>query len=366
MMSDRLSDYISLLTLDPEDVVNYTFVKTLQNQLQALDFMREYEDALSEKMLKRFNDHAKGFRPEQLVFPIETYASDEIDTEAFQALISREVVPPFIVKGFLKASEAVKNWRFDFFKDQYPEQRVAYGMRYPDGSIEDGLFGEMAEIIKKMTSDEPSTFYINNTAQIFKDHPDLLSSLGYEKLKSLYHPMAINLILQLFVGGENTGAELHCANEFNSFLMVNGKKRWTFVAPEYSYALRSTMSVNALNAVAEIPDHRKPFSELEKDFPLYNRVPKLVGEIEAGDMLVFSPWWWHAIQNTSPRSIAVATRWTAMKRDCFPRGNIAYHNIQKSNPLYQAYSKQFMNAVMKGELLGDVDVSRETFGKGER
>ena len=354
---------VSVLNLNPEDEVNYAFLKTIQNKFQTTDFMCEYEEALYQKMLRRFNDRVKDFDPAQLISPIKTYKKEDINPDFFKKIICQSVVEPFIVKGFLNDAAAMKQWSFDFFQKEYADAIVAYGMRYDDGKIEDGLMGKMNEVFDLMRTAKGKVVYINNTAQIFKDYPALLKDINHEHLKQYYHPIAVNMILQLFMGGPKTGVGLHCANEFNSFLMIQGKKRWTFISSEYSYALRAKISINALNAVTEIDDHTRDFDYYEKHFPLYNRVPKLIADIEPGDMLVFSPWWWHAVDNITDTSIAVATRWTAIKHNKFPRGNIIYQNIQRSNPLFQAYSKMFMNAVVSGELIDDTLLAREYFGK---
>lgn len=363
---DDIEHNLALLRLDLDDEVNYALVKTVQNKFSSVDFMQSFEDKLYQKMLDRFNQQARNFSPEQFVFPIKTISKDSVNPDSFKELICNDTVEPFIVKGFLSDTEACKKWSVPYFQKHYPDAMVAYGQRDRDGVETDGLFGKMAELCERIENPKDETVYINNTAQLFKDYPELLKDIDHERLKVLYSPVAVNMILQLFMGGPKTGVKLHCANEFNSFLMINGKKRWTFIAPEYTYALRGVVSMNALNAVCEIENHMHDFDYYEQQFPMYNRIPKLVAEIEPGDMLVFSPWWWHAIENTTDRSIAVATRWTAIKRDCFPRGNVIYSNIQKANQDYQAYSKIFIDAVVKGELIGDKELYRDTFGKSKK
>lgn len=364
---DDLEYNLSLLKLDADDEVNYAFFKFIQNKTANNNFMNVFEEALYQKKLNEFNKKSVNFSPEKFVFPIKTIGNNEIDPDIFKALICQPVVEPFIVKGFLSNTHACKTWSIDYFKENYAGATVAYGKRDRNGVEVDGLFGEMAELCEQIEHPKNNeTVYINNTAQIFKDYPKLLEELDHKRLKALYDPIAVNMILQLFMGGPKTGVRLHCANEFNSFLMVQGKKRWTFISPDYSYALRGVLSINALNAICEIEDHKNAFDFYEQHFPMYNRIPKLVAEIEPGDMLVFSPWWWHGIENTTDRSIAVATRWTAIKRDCFPRGNVIYQNIQKANSEYQKYSKIFIDAVVKGELIGDKELYRDTFGKTKK
>lgn len=365
-MNSKQSDIesnLSLLKVDREDEVNYAFLKTVQNKYMCTDFMREFEEYLYQKMLKRFNENCKNFKFDDFCLPIKTYHYQEINGSILRDLVCQNDVPPFIVKGFAQDSNAVRKWNLEYFAKHYADAEVAYAIMYRDKARKDGLYGKLNEVIRLMKQAKDETVYIHNTSQIFKDFRDLLNDIQYSTLQEFYKPIAVNAIVQLFMGVRKSVTDLHCANEFNSFLMIQGKKKWTFASYEYSYALRGNLNVNAFNAITEIDDYTRDFEYFEKKYPMYNRIPKLVGEIEPGDMLVFSPWWWHGVENTTDTTIGVATRWTAKKRDLFPRGNIIYQNIQKSNELFKKFSKEFLSAVVKGELIGDKVQLREYFGK---
>ncbi len=351
-----------LLKLTPQEEVEYTFIKTLQNQLKNSELMQELEKELYQKKWRLFQEKYPNFNSGHHNQPLTGY--ENLTPQAFKSMIHCEYLQPFVIKKFISHSFAVKNWSLDYFKKKYSAEKVSYRITQ-EKHFEEGLFGALGDILTLMQTTKEASIYINNTAEIFKNHPHLLNDIDYEKIKSYYHPSAVNAIIQLFLGGKNSGTELHCANEFNSFLMIEGRKRWTFIDPCYSYALGAKLSINALNAVTEIDSHTQPAHYYEEKHPLYNRIPRFSVDLEPGDMLVFPPWWWHGVQNLTDSTVAVATRWTPIGRTQFPRGNIIFQNIQRSNPLFQEYSKKFIQAVSQKELLGDVELSRQYFGQIE-
>ncbi|MDF1797506.1 MAG: cupin-like domain-containing protein [Coxiellaceae bacterium] len=360
---DHIQHNLSLLRLDPEDEVTCALMYTLRNQFECIDFMRAYEKQLTAKMLQRYHDNCIDYHPEDYQYDVPIYDINEVTADDFKEMICQSAVPPFVIRGFLKQSDAVKKWSLDYFAKHYADAEVAYLVEYQKGGAEDFPDGKLGEVIAKMRPGYPDKAYVHNTSEIFISNPELLDDLDYQKLTKYYSPAAANAIVQMFIGGADTGVRMHCATDFNSFLMVHGNKHWTFVPPEYTYALRPILNSSALNALCGIKDHKLPFEEYEKTIPLYNRIPKYSVLLEPGDMLLFSPWWWHAVDNTSPNSIAVATRWTPIKAKKAPRGNVIFSNIQASNPSFVAYSKKYLLSLISGELVSDKGILRDTFGR---
>ena len=44
-------------------------------------------------------------------------------------------------------------------------------------------------------------------------------------------------------------------------------------------------------------------------FPLFEYCPVYHTTLEPGDVLFNPPWWWHAIKNSTPTTVGVASRW---------------------------------------------------------
>lgn len=364
VLPNHIAHNEQLLRLNSEDELRYSLIKTWQNQFQSTDLLADEEARIYQKMRVNFDRHAIRYNPRELFFPLRSFSRKDMDVERFQSLISQPVVPPFVLKNWLADAPALTRWSLDFFAKHTPEVPVSYYHRQEGGLFEDALRAPMLEVIQRMrAASAADVYYIQNTSDVFKQHRELLADMQFERLKGLFANKAHCAILQLFMGGAKTGVDLHCANEFNAFVMVAGKKEWTFIDPAFTYALRATLSANALNAMTAIKGMGHSIESLEAQHPLYNRLIKWQVTLEPGDVLVFSPWWWHGVINSSDFSLAVATRWTTLEHDFFPRGNVTFQNIQRSNPDFQSYSRQYLLHLLNDELIGDETLRRTTFGK---
>ncbi len=206
---------------------------------------------------------------------------------------------PLVIEGLARDSEACRNWSIDYFDQNYGNLEVL--ITNPDQSIAPGsLHSVLADIKAEKTTRQ----YVQNTADIFNQCPELEAQLPIENLKTLVGDLGTHCGSQLFLGGRDTGTSYHCASNFNCFVMVHGEKEWRFVDPAYSAWMYPFMPESALFGFSPVP----AFDASER-FPLYRRVPTLVTHLKPGDMLLNPPWWWHAVRNVTPSSIGVATRW---------------------------------------------------------
>jgi hypothetical protein len=211
---------------------------------------------------------------------------------------------PIVIEGLALDSEACKQWSVEFFLKNYGDVEML--ITNPDQTIVKNKFrGPLEDIL----ADKVTRQYVQNTADIFNQCPELEAQLPIETFKRLVGPLGKYAGSQLFLGGKNTGTAYHCADNFNCFVMVQGEKEWRFVDARYSAWMYPFMPPSGLFAFSPVP----PFEPSSK-FPLYKHVPKLRTRLKPGDVLVNPPWWWHAVRNETPTSIAVATRWV-IKRE---------------------------------------------------
>ena len=206
---------------------------------------------------------------------------------------------PLVIEGLALDSEACKQWTVEFFLEHYGDLELL--ITNPDQSI---IKGKMRGPLEDILADRVTKQYIQNTADIFNQCPELEAQLPIETFKTLVGPLGRYSGSQLFLGGKNTGTAYHCADNFNCFVMVHGEKEWRFVDARYSAWMYPFMPPSGLFAFSPVP----PFEPAPK-FPLYKHVPKLRTRLKPGDVLVNPPWWWHAVKNVTPTTIAVATRW---------------------------------------------------------
>jgi hypothetical protein len=206
---------------------------------------------------------------------------------------------PLVVEGLALDSEACKQWSIDYFRDHYGDIELL--ITNPDQSIAPG---KLRGVLDDITADKVTRQYVQNTADIFNQCPELEAQLPLELLKTFVGNLGTYSGSQLFLGGKNTGTSYHCASNFNCFVMVHGEKEWRFVDPRYTAWMYPFMPPSGLFSFSPVP----PFDPSDR-FPLYRRIPKLKTVLKPGDVLVNPPWWWHAVKNTTPTSIGVATRW---------------------------------------------------------
>lgn len=206
---------------------------------------------------------------------------------------------PVVLEGFAKDSAACRTWTIEYLRDNYGDVELL--ITDPDQSVHPGPFRNFLEDI---LAEKKTGQYVQNTADIFNQRPELEADLPIAELKTLVGDLATHCGSQLFVGGRNTGTSYHCASNFNCFVMVHGQKEWRFVDPRYSAWMYPFMPPSGLFAFSPVP----PFEPSDR-FPLASRIPKLRTVLEPGDMLLNPPWWWHAVKNITPSTIAVATRW---------------------------------------------------------
>lgn len=216
---------------------------------------------------------------------------------------------PVVLKGFARNSPAVKKWSVNWVVEKFGHEKAL-----TKTLMGDNIPGHVRDI------NTPGT-YLHNCEAIFVNHPELVKDLELEKLTPLVsengsmrlannHPRAGPLPIQFFLGRGGTGTGFHCANGFNWFFMVEGRKKWTFVDPRWTVLTFPALNRGALYQSCAVTD---PNTVLDKYKPLWRVCPRYAAELEPGDVLLNPPWWWHCIENLTKDSTAVATRWMDTK-----------------------------------------------------
>ncbi|MBD1227093.1 cupin-like domain-containing protein [Xenorhabdus griffiniae] len=272
---------------------------------------------------------------------IETYEPGELTWQKL-AQIYAEDIRPVVIKGFASSFPCGQLWTPEYFRDNFGDFQLWY-------STTEKLFEEdgtsLRDYINGVLKGDISRAYLENLSDIFNKYPILHQQIGIDRIGNFLGDFAsYHKIAQLFIGGPGTGAVYHCANELNCFLNIYGRKEWIFVHPKYSAAMYSSMFNKGI-FVGSFVKHNAPVRYLEEHQPLYNRIPKLRITLEPGDMLINPPWWWHAINNQPPVSIAIASRWKI---------EMPY---QHQNPLYEFVQSQRMERLtLEGKKMADSDV----------
>jgi hypothetical protein len=171
-----------------------------------------------------------------------------------------------------------------------------------------------------------TTCYLEQGTDILKDNAELQEDLEVHKLSAYAQNKHVSgpgekipgyFYSQLFMGlFPSLGITFHCANYNNIFLMVHGRKKWTFVHPAHSFFVYPWYLKLARSAGSLISWHllKQPNSAelIQRDFPLFRYAPKFEYVMEPGDLLYNPSWNWHMVENLDDESIGVASRWYAL------------------------------------------------------
>ena len=146
--------------------------------------------------------------------------------------------------------------------------------------------------------------YIHNFPGLFAEDAERRRDLRLDELaRWVRRPEPSTLGLFASVHG-GTGALMHCADNMNTFLLLEGRKRWTLIDPSYfllAYPFLSHTNNYQLSLVRS--------EEESAELPLFRYCPRYEVELEAGDVLFVPTWWYHCVKNREARTLAVAVRW---------------------------------------------------------
>jgi hypothetical protein len=202
---------------------------------------------------------------------------------------------PVVVRGL----SVVEHWSIDWLLQEYGDTIVLFtdpvsGKDYEAPLRDIDNPGESGEVP-----------YLHNSGRLFDLHPHLIRDLELDKLRPVESD---SFAQQLFVGTrKGTGSAFHCAGNVNMFYQLEGSKRWTFVHPEYTFLLYPYLSRGNWYQVSLVglPGTGRDYA----DVPLFRYCPRFTVDLEKGDVLLSPTWWYHAVENLTERTLAVATRW---------------------------------------------------------
>jgi len=249
----------------------------------------------------------------QLKMTIPTVNLVEISPEKFwQKYVKTST--PVIIKGGAKHTYAYQNWTPEMFGNRLGEVEV----RILNNN--EPVIGKLKEVIDSKGTERK--LYLSFCSNIFSYHPELADELGYLNFRKYMGGNSTQFIgAQLFLGVHRaTGTGAHCAGGYNLFFQIAGKKKWTFVHPDYLWLMYPMLDRDFGFCASFL---KKNYDEqyLNRYAPLQQYCPKYEAVLEPGDILLNPPWLWHAINNLTDETVAVATRW-------FPLG------IKRSNTFF--------------------------------
>jgi len=256
---------------------------------------------------------------------------------------------PVVLRGYALQTDAARSWNFDSVVEKC-------------GEIEVTLTGPESDWAGPLKSVVDPSVYCANADAPFKAFPEMVDELS---IPSLQPYIKRNYTFsQFFVGQKATGSGYHCAGIWNFFYMIDGQKKWWFVDPELSWMMYPSISIGVLafSSLVFFPDRSDA-----SVYRLYKRCPRYAVTLNPGDVLLNPPWWWHAIDNLTPKSVAVATRWDAVRRDpAFYELNRILSLVAVLNPSFPKFLYEFITGSDGNDTAGLLSQGAQQFDEDVR
>lgn len=173
------------------------------------------------------------------------------------------------------------------------------------GDVDVVLTGENGTNLDKLKKIKTNTkLYAQNCSKLTLIDKSYNDNLPLKELKASKWQFTSS---QLFISLQRgTGIPYHCAHDDNFFFMLEGKKRWTFIDPAYTFLINPYIT-KCRNYFMSLIGSNTLHSD--ENSPLYNYIPKYEYILEKGDLLYNPSFWWHSIDNHTETTVGMSTRW---------------------------------------------------------
>jgi hypothetical protein len=251
---------------------------------------------------------------EQLHRPLPVIDASELDEKEFhRRFVSNP--HPVVIRGFHGDSPAVRRWTPEYFRRYADDVAPVTKTGSEADEVLTSTLGEYLDYIEQNVELPPERRtvprYLANFANLCNAHPELLDMLEIPRFEQLLSGArrASCVGAHLFIGLSGTATPFHCAMAPNWFVQVQGRKRWTFVHPDYTPLMYPVIGGDAYFSGSLLEYPEPPRERAAVDYPLWCYCPRHEIVLEPGDVLYNPPWYWHRIYNESSPTIGSATRW---------------------------------------------------------
>lgn len=274
-------------------------------------------DASFHAVIDRIEAQVAGSYPQQTdEMPLPEYDWKNGNPEEFYQRYIKTPMP-VVLRGYALQTEAAKRWNFEYIVEKC-------------GDVEVTLTGTESDWPGPLKSVRDPAVYCANADAPFKAFPELVEELSIPQLKP--YIKRNYTFSQFFVGQKATGSGYHCAGIWNFFYMIEGQKKWYFVDPELTWMMYPSIHIGVLAFSSLVYFPGSSNGDLYK---LYKYCPRYSVTLNPGDVLLNPPWFWHAVENITPTSVAVATRWDAVRND------LTFYEINRVLSLLAVFNPNF-------------------------
>ena len=173
--------------------------------------------------------------------------------------------------------------------------------------------GTTYDILGKITQNRK--IYAQNISNITEKDTNYNDNLPVELIDKLRNGVSFYSTQMFLSISKNTGLPFHCAYDDNLFFMLEGKKKWTFIDPSYTYLIHPYIT-NCRNYFISLTGSNVYNSK--KMSPLYEYIPKYESILESGDLLYNPSLWWHSVNNETEKTLGISSRWFTNNHNICP------------------------------------------------
>ncbi len=227
---------------------------------------------------------------------------------------SQGLTRPVVVRGFHQLGGPQGQWSREALVERLGDTPVQV-YRQDRRSIVEGWDIKSAaeswafsDFVQRMGSE---ALYLNNSVTPFARSPGLIDALGLERIRALGSPGAPGgglVATNLFVSSSLPFTALHTAPAGNFFLQLEGRKRWTMLAPRYLphlHALPGRPFLFVRSALGAVSRQAEAYTGRVSPARF---LPHYEVTLEPGDLFFNSPWWWHEVENLDETVVGCAVR----------------------------------------------------------
>lgn len=175
--------------------------------------------------------------------------------------------------------------------------------------------------------------YLLSDHTFLESFPEARDALPIPHLAAMVRREAPQKIALFASAQEGTGTHMHCEDNYNTFLLLEGRKRFMLVDPNHML-----LAYPYLTHTNNFQLSLMPTGEEDPAFPLYRYCPRYQVDLEPGDALFLPPWWYHSVVNLEAKTFAIAMRWPT-RRSGEVQGNALFAYLHRAAPRLRAGDK---------------------------
>jgi hypothetical protein len=175
--------------------------------------------------------------------------------------------------------------------------------------------------------------YLLSDHTFLESFPEARGLLPLAQLAAMVRRASPQKVALFASAQRGTGTHMHCEDNYNTFLLMEGRKRFLLVDPNHL-----PLAYPYLTHTNNFQLSLMPTGEDDPAFPLFSYCPRYKVDLEPGDALFLPPWWYHSVTNLEAKTFALAMRWPTRRRGEV-QGNALFSYLNRAVPRLKAGEK---------------------------